>query len=66
MVEPKELWTSKADELKKAGKFEEAIKFLDKVQELEKEEMKNEKMHISIIKNIVNIKEWLEKSSMVQ
>lgn len=38
MVDPKEFWESKAEELKQAGKFEEAIKILDKVQEIEKEE----------------------------
>lgn len=38
MADPKEFWASKAEELKKAGKFEEAIKILDKVQEIEKEE----------------------------
>ncbi len=38
MVDPKEHWARKADELKKAGKFEEAVGILDKVQEIEKEE----------------------------
>ena len=38
MVEPKEHWETKAQELKKSGKFEEAIEVLNKVQELEKEE----------------------------
>ena len=38
MVEPKEHWILKAEKLKEEGKFEEAVKILDKVQELEKEE----------------------------
>jgi tetratricopeptide (TPR) repeat protein len=38
MVDPKEHWARKAEELKKAGKFEEAVGILDKVQEIEKEE----------------------------
>ena len=38
MVEPKEHWELKAEEFKKAGKFEEAVKILDKIQELVKEE----------------------------
>ena len=38
MVEPREHWIVKADQLKKSGKFEEAIKILDKVQEIEKEQ----------------------------
>ena len=38
MTEPKEHWALKAEELKKAGKFEEAIKMLDKVNEVEREE----------------------------
>ena len=38
MVEPKEHWISKAEKLKKEGKFEEAVKILDKVQEIENEE----------------------------
>jgi tetratricopeptide (TPR) repeat protein len=42
MVEPKEYWTRKAEEFKKAGKFEEAIKMLDKVQELKREEKEDD------------------------
>ena len=38
MVDPKEHWTTKAEELKKQGKFEEAVEILTKVQEIEKEE----------------------------
>ena len=38
MAEPKEHWAQKAEDLKKAGKFEEAIKMLDKVQEVKREE----------------------------
>ena len=38
VAEPKEHWASKAEELKKNRKFEEAIEILDKVKELEKEE----------------------------
>ena len=38
MEDPKEYWTAKASELKRVGKFEEAVEFLDKVQEVEKEE----------------------------
>ena len=38
MVEPKEHWISKVEQLKKSRNFEEAIKILDKVQEIEKEE----------------------------
>ncbi len=38
MTDPKEYWATKAEELKKAGKFEEAVGILDKVQEIEKEE----------------------------
>jgi len=38
MVDPKEHWATKAEELKKAGKFEEVVGLLDKVQEIEKEE----------------------------
>ena len=42
MADPKQYWTSKAEELKKAGKFEEAIKILDKVQQIEKEEKQDD------------------------
>lgn len=42
MSEPKEHWASKAEEFKKEGKFEEAIKMLDKVRELEKEEKEDD------------------------
>ena len=38
MTDPKEHWALKADEFKKSGKFEEAIKMLDKVNEVEREE----------------------------
>jgi superkiller protein 3 len=38
VTDPKEHWALKADEFKKAGKFEEAIKMLDKVNEVEREE----------------------------
>lgn len=38
MNEPKEHWELEAQKLKESRKFEEAIKVLDKVQELEKEE----------------------------
>ena len=42
MVDPKEYWESKAEELKKTGKFEEAIKIMDKIQEIEKEEKQDD------------------------
>jgi tetratricopeptide (TPR) repeat protein len=42
MVDPKEYWESKAEELKKDGKFEEAIKIMDKIQEIEKEEKQDD------------------------
>jgi tetratricopeptide (TPR) repeat protein len=45
MVEPKEYWAQKAEELKKAGKFEEAIKMLDKVQEVKREEKEDDFWH---------------------
>lgn len=45
MVEPKELWAQKAEELKRAGKFEEAIKMLDKVQEVKREEKEDDFWH---------------------
>ncbi|MDH3611271.1 MAG: tetratricopeptide repeat protein [Nitrosopumilus sp.] len=38
MTDPKEHWTKKAEEYKKDGKFEEAIKMLDKANEIKKEE----------------------------
>ena len=38
MVDPKAHWASKAEELKGARKFEEAVKILDKVQKIEREE----------------------------
>ena len=38
MVDPKEYWAKKAEELKKDRKFEEAVGILDKVQKIEKEE----------------------------
>lgn len=38
MEEPKEYWKQKVDEFRKAGKFEQAVKALDKIQEIEKEE----------------------------
>lgn len=38
MVDPKEHWAQKADELKKSGKFEEAVEILSKVEEIKKEE----------------------------
>ena len=38
MTDPKNYWAKKAEELKKEGKFEEAIKILDKVQKIEQEE----------------------------
>ena len=38
MTDPKEHWAEKAEELKKNRKFEEAIKMLDKVQEVKREE----------------------------
>ena len=37
MVDPKEHWAQKAEELKKDGKFEEAVEILTKVTEIEKE-----------------------------
>jgi tetratricopeptide (TPR) repeat protein len=42
MADPKEYWTSKAEDLKKDGKFEEAIKIMDKIQEIEKEEKQDD------------------------
>ena len=38
MVDPKEHWATKAEELKKDRRFEEAVGILDKVQEIKKEE----------------------------
>ncbi len=38
MVEPREHWILKAEQLKKEGRFEEAIKILDKVNEIKNEE----------------------------
>ena len=38
MEEPKEYWEQQAEELRKAGKFEKAVKALDKVQTILKEE----------------------------
>jgi tetratricopeptide (TPR) repeat protein len=40
--EPREHWAQKAEDLKKNGKFEEAIKMLDKVQEVEREEKQDD------------------------
>ena len=42
LYEPKEHWSKKAEELKNQGKFEEAIKVLDRVQEIEQEERKED------------------------
>ena len=38
MKDPKEYWTSQAEKLKKVGRFEDAVKALDKIQEIGKEE----------------------------
>lgn len=38
MKDPREYWSSQAEKLKKAGKFEDAVKALDKIQEIVKEE----------------------------
>lgn len=38
MVDPKEYWASKANKLKSAGKFEEAVKILDKITNITKDE----------------------------
>jgi tetratricopeptide (TPR) repeat protein len=45
VTEPKEYWEQRAEELKKAGKFEEAIKMLDKVQEVKREEKEDDFWH---------------------
>lgn len=45
MVEPKEHWALKADEFKKSGKFEEAIKMLDKIEEVKREEKEDDFWH---------------------
>lgn len=42
MEEPKKYWTQKANELKKAGKFEKAVKALDKIKEIEKDEQQED------------------------
>lgn len=42
MVDPKEHWAQKAEELKNSGKFEEAIKMLDKAQEVKREEKEDD------------------------
>lgn len=42
MVEPKEYWANKAEEYKKAGKFEDAVQALDKLKEIEKEEKQDD------------------------
>jgi tetratricopeptide (TPR) repeat protein len=45
VVEPKEHWAQKAEELKKNRKFEDAIKMLDKVEEVKREEEKDDFWH---------------------
>ena len=45
MSEPKEYWALKAEEYKKAGKFEDSVKMLDKVHELEKEDKADDFWH---------------------
>ena len=57
MVEPKEHWISKVEQLKKSRNFEEAIKILDKVQEIEKEE-NNENFWYKKAINYVEIGEY--------
>lgn len=42
MVEPKEFWSQKAEQLKRTGKFEEAVFALDKIHEIEKEERQSD------------------------
>jgi len=50
VVEPKEHWSIKAKEFKKEGKFEDAVKMLDKVRELEKEEKADNFWYKKVIK----------------
>ncbi|HUU47699.1 MAG TPA: tetratricopeptide repeat protein [Nitrosopumilaceae archaeon] len=66
MAEPTEHWNLKAEELKKAGKFEEAIKMLDKVQEVKREEKGDDfwykkAIHYCEIAEYEKAKEALEK-----
>lgn len=42
MADPKKYWSDKAEKLKKEGKFEEAIKILDKIQEIKKTEKQDD------------------------
>lgn len=57
MVEPKEYWREKAQDLKKSREFEEAIKILDKISEIEKEETAEEFWY-NKAKNYFEIKEY--------
>lgn len=67
MTEPEEHWTKKAEEFKKTGKFEEAIKMLDKVQEVKREEKGddfwyNKAVHYCEIGEYEEAKNALEKN----
>lgn len=59
MDEPKEYWAQKAEELKKDGKFEEAVKALDKIHEIENEEKQVDYMYKKAIQyyNIGNLEQ---------
>ena len=57
MAEPKEYWVKKAQELKNSGELEEAIKILDKIAKIEKEE-KGEEFWLSKAKHYFEIKEY--------
>ena len=66
MTEPKEIWIEKAKELKKSGKFEEAVKMLDKVQKIKREEKddnfwQKKAIHYDEIGDYEKAKEALEK-----
>jgi len=66
VVDPKEHWASKAEELKTARKFEEAVKILDKVQKIEKEEKDDDfwykkSIHFCEIGEYEKAKDALEK-----
>ena len=57
MVEPKEYWEKKVQELKNSGEFEEAIKILDKIAKIEKEET-GEEFWYNKAKHYFEIKEY--------
>ena len=57
MEDPKTYWASKAEELKKVGKFEEAVKALDKIQHIGIEE-KADNFWFKKAENYFEIKEY--------